>query len=204
MPRLTPSRLLRTAGRSLVTAALVVAVGLLGAAALPRLAGFTPMLILSGSMGPAAPVGSVVLGRDVDARLVRVGDILLLPRPGATPVLHRVTEVGRTEGRVVVRTRGDANEFADPEPTVLPARVVSAVYVVPRIGYLLRLVATPVGWVGFVLLPAAALCAVFLVRVWATVPPPRTWSLAPPAPSPATRSRARAGSPAPPADHGRA
>jgi len=191
MPPLTRQRLLRSAGRSLVTAALVAAVGLIGAAALPRLAGFTPMLILSGSMGSAAPVGSVVLGRDVDARLVRVGDIVLLPRPGATPVLHRVIEVGRLDGRVVVRTQGDANAVPDTEPTVLPARVVTAVHAVPGIGHLLRLVVTPAGWVAFVLLPAAALCALFLVRVWATAPPPRSWSLppaAPPSRDPAARS----------------
>jgi len=146
-------------------AALLAATVLLAAAVLPTAAGFTPLLVTSGSMGRAAPVGSVVLGRGVDAAQVRVGDVVLLPRPD-TPVLHRVIETQRDQGKVVVRTKGDANADPDSQPTVLPLRVVRAVWTVHHVGHALWVVKTPLGWVLFVLAPAAALTALFLLRVW--------------------------------------
>ncbi len=178
MVRRTPPTTPRPGSRAPATAALVAAIALLGVAVLPVAFGFTSMLIRSGSMGRAAPVGSVVLGRHVDAGQVRIGDAVLLPRPG-TPVLHRVIEVGHEQSRVVVRTQGDANPLPDATPTVLPARVVRAVATVPHVGHLLRVVRTPVGWVMFVLVPSAALCALFLRSLWAppSTPAARGWSL---------------------------
>jgi len=177
----------RAAGRALATAGLLAAVALLSAAVVPVAAGYTPMLIRSGSMGRAAPVGSVVLGRHVEAGTVQAGDVVLLPRADA-PVLHRVLTVQRDQGQVTVTTKGDANPDPDSQPTVLPSRVVRARWTLPYVGHAFRFAQTPAGWALLVLGPTAALLALFLVRLWAppSAPPAQGWSLPQqPAPAPA-------------------
>lgn len=82
----------------------------------PRVAGAVPLTVLSGSMEPALPVGSLVVVRPVDPADVRIGDVItFLPHPDdPTVVTHRVTGIThRTDGGRTFTTQGDANPAAD-------------------------------------------------------------------------------------------
>lgn len=99
---------------------------LLGATALvtlavlvPRVAGATPYTVLTGSMSPAYPAGTLVVVRPVALEDVRVGDVVTYQLRSGQPTVatHRVVGVGWTaEGEKVLTTRGDANSVADAEP----------------------------------------------------------------------------------------
>ena len=77
-------------------------------------------VIPTGSMEPAVPAGSAALVRTTTADAVRVGDIVIVDRPGDVPLAHRVIGIddpadagGPTRDLTL---RGDANPGPDPEP----------------------------------------------------------------------------------------
>lgn len=77
--------------------------------------------VLTGSMTPTYPVGTLVATTPVDSATLRVGEVVLFtpPEPWGTPtggpVLHRVVALTPgPDGRVQVRTKGDANPAMDP------------------------------------------------------------------------------------------
>ncbi len=126
----------------------------------PRFAGWQPQIVLSGSMEPALPVGSVAFVADRDAEQVRVGDILTFRHPDypGRLVSHRVVAVNRDErGVVSFRTKGDANDSPDSW-TVSADQVVGVVtFHLPYAGYAHRFVRTPTGFGLLVGIPAALL-----------------------------------------------
>ncbi|WP_309648788.1 signal peptidase I [Nocardioides sp.] len=103
----------------------------------PRVAGATPYVVLTGSMAPHLPPGTLVVVRPVDASDVRTGDVVTYQVRSGEPVVvtHRVVGKGvGAGGEVVLRTRGDANGAAD-ELWVRPVQLRGEVwYDVPHIG----------------------------------------------------------------------
>ena len=148
-------------------AALAALVAALAASVAPRLLGYGTVAVMSGSMGREAPTGSLVLGRWKAAEDVRSGDVIVARRAGTPPVLHRVVSVAEQGGTLVVRTKGDANASADPEPYELPPRVLAEDHVVPLLGYLVGFVKAPMGFFLLIALPAIALAASSVYRIWA-------------------------------------
>ncbi|QJY46346.1 signal peptidase I [Pseudonocardia broussonetiae] len=138
----------RRAWSALLALFVVAAVALaLAVAAVPAVAGASTLTVLSGSMEPTLPVGSVVVVRPRPAGEVGVGDVVtfLARDPGSAEtrvVTHRVVEV--LDGPAF-RTRGDANP--DPDPGVVAAADLRGVewYVVPWVGGAMAALRTPVG-----------------------------------------------------------
>ena len=77
---------------------------------LPRLLGYEVYDVVSGSMSPAIPVGSVIYVKPVPPEDVLPGDVIAFRSEGAV-VTHRVAENLFVEGSFV--TKGDANETED-------------------------------------------------------------------------------------------
>ena len=77
---------------------------------LPRLFGFETYNVISGSMEPEIPVGSLVLVKYKDPAQIKEGEIVTYYSSGI-PVTHRVTYNNSFEGYVT--TKGDANEGED-------------------------------------------------------------------------------------------
>jgi signal peptidase I len=77
--------------------------------------------VLTGSMAPGLPVGTLVAVTPVTPADLHVGQVIMFhpPRPYAgtdpRPYLHRIVSISRTpEGRRELRTKGDANATEDP------------------------------------------------------------------------------------------
>jgi signal peptidase I len=162
---------------ALVVAALVVIAAALLASVLPRLLGYGTLAVMSGSMGREAPTGSLVLGHEKARDEVARGDVIVARRRTAAgveqaPVLHRVVSITREGERVVVRTKGDANPAADPEPYELPATVLTKAHAVPLLGYLVGFVKGPIGFLLVIAFPAIVLAASTLYRIWAPLAAP--------------------------------
>ena len=151
----------KTAGRVSVAIAGVAVLGvaaLLAVAFVPTLFGARSMIVTSGSMGKAMPVGSVAVTRMVDARAIAVGDVISFRHP-STPntVTHRVVAIHNDGGVIVFTTKGDANPAPDPEPVRVSGTIDRLEHVVPFAGYVVRYARSPYGVVLFVLVPLAGL-----------------------------------------------
>ena len=96
-----------------------VAALVLAAVVVPRLAGATPYTVLTGSMTPAYPPGSLVVVRPVEPSEVRIGDVVTYQLRSGEPAVatHRVVGVGwSADGERLLTTQGDANPLPDAEP----------------------------------------------------------------------------------------
>jgi len=124
----------------------------------PTLFGLQSLIVGSGSMGRAMPVGAVALTREVDARAISVGDIVSYRRRGAPETTtHRVVAV-KTEGdQVIFTTQGDANSTPDPEPVVVDGQIHFVEYVVPYAGYFARYSRSPLGALFLFVIPIIGL-----------------------------------------------
>lgn len=120
------------------TVILGIAAVLAVAVLVPRVGGATPYTVLTGSMAPTYPPGSLVVVRPVDPESIRTGDVITYQLESGQPavVTHRVVSQGFAgDGEVVLHTKGDANEDPDPKP-VREVQVKGEVwYSVPYLGY---------------------------------------------------------------------
>lgn len=128
----------------LLTVLLVIlCVVLVVTVAYPRVRGYVPLTILSGSMDPTYPAGSQVFvepveGSEEAGEKVDVGSVVtFMPNPDdPTLVTHRVVKVSYdTQGEPSYTTQGDANNTPD-EATVGPTQLRGVVrYHVPYVGH---------------------------------------------------------------------
>jgi signal peptidase len=92
----------------------------------PRTGRFQVLTVLTGSMAPGIPQGSLAVVEPKARHELQVGDVITyaIPVEDHRVVTHRVIEVRQTPQSTIVRTKGDANEAPDPwvaeltEPTV--------------------------------------------------------------------------------------
>lgn len=127
-------------------AALPALLAVLLAAALVglRLAGLRPYVILSGSMEPVYPVGSLVYVRPAAAGSVAAGDaIAFYLADGETVAVHRV--IGVDEARACFSTKGDANDAPDAAPVAFTSLIGKPALCVPYLGYAAAWLAQPPG-----------------------------------------------------------
>ena len=111
--------------------------------------GLRPLVVISGSMEPGIPTGSLILSRTVSAADLAVGDVVTVPRPdGRGPVTHRIVAIdAEGEGSVALELQGDANASKDPQPyTVTEAGLLQVT--LPHVGAIVQVVRSPLGLVG--------------------------------------------------------
>lgn len=108
----------------------------------PRLAGATPYTVLTSSMEPRMPPGTLVVVKPVDPEDVGVGDVVTYQLESGKPavVTHRVVAVEQAiNGDLTFVTQGDANDAVDPMP-VLPVQINGRRwYAVPYLGHVNKL-----------------------------------------------------------------
>ena len=118
----------------ILAAVAVLAVGVL----IPRLSGSTPYTVLTGSMTPTYPPGTLVVVRPTATDEITVGQPITfqLESGQSTVVTHRVigTRLDEFGDREFI-TKGDANEAPDAE-AVRAVQVRGVVwYAVPKLGH---------------------------------------------------------------------
>lgn len=111
----------RSAGRKLATAAsMLFLLAALFAVAFP-VAGIATgrwrlLPILSGSMAPRIPTGSLALAMPASQKSIRVGEVIVfnIPIGDHHQTAHRVVRIHGSSRNPVLETKGDANQAADP------------------------------------------------------------------------------------------
>ena len=147
--------------------ALLVLVG--GLAVLTFLAprfGWRTDAVLSSSMEPRLKVGALAVTRPVEPEEVKAGDIILFHSPlGGKLTSHRVIAVQQSSS-VQFRTKGDANEDADP--FIVPAEnVVGKICLhVSYLGYAAEFVKSRRGLVLMLYLPGLIIVILEAISIW--------------------------------------
>lgn len=124
-----------------VTAAILTAVLLLAvsAVAIPAIAGAQTYAILTPSMQPTYPVGTLIVVRAVPPDNLDIGDVITFQQvpDSAAVITHRIIGItATTAGERTFVTRGDDNDVEDPEPIAEEQIRGQLWYAVPWIGWI--------------------------------------------------------------------
>ena len=134
----------------------------------PSIFGFSVLHVVSGSMEPTIPTGSMVLVRKVDASAVQVGDIICFysndPQIEGMPNTHRVTEIRAKGGTLSFITQGDASETPDPYP-VYADRLVGLFVCTTPLGKVMDLLHNQAFFFFVLIIPLCAVIFVEFLRV---------------------------------------
>lgn len=100
-----------------------------------RLMGLTPYAVLSGSMEPTFPVGSLIYVKDTDPNTLLPGDPITFSLSPTTVATHRIVSIEEEDGLRYFRTRGDANPAPDGSPVDSRNVLGTPLFCVPILGY---------------------------------------------------------------------
>ena len=124
--------------------------------AIPRFAGYEAYEVVSGSMEPEIPVGSVVYVKYAEPQDVAEEDVIAF-QSGSSVVVHRVLQNKVVEGEFI--TKGDANEAEDLRAVDYSELIGRVEYHFPVVGRLMSLYAMRVGKIYMLLIAG---CGVML------------------------------------------
>ena len=139
---------------------------------LPAALGWQRYVIVSGSMTGTYDRGSLVLDEVVPVDSLREGDVITYrPPAGSGPhglVTHRIVEISRDKfGGRLFRTKGDANESADPWTFTLKGPEQARVKLgVPKVGFAIAGLSDRRWRMLIVGLPAALIALMSLSGMW--------------------------------------
>jgi len=110
---------------------------------LPLIIGGKSMAVLSGSMEPKIPVGSIVCTKAIEFDELKIGDVISYQVNQDVIVTHRINSIDRAKEEVV--TKGDANNAVDGAPVTKDQIMGKVLYHLPYIGYISIYIKTPKG-----------------------------------------------------------
>lgn len=134
---------------TVVVLVVIFAVMLIGA----RLFGIQVYSVISGSMEPEYPVGSLIYVKKVEPSAIEVGDVITFVLSNETPATHRVVEIDKENQ--LFYTRGDANfeinedtgekEYMEDPPVHFNNLIGKPVFTIPLLGYFAYYIQHPPG-----------------------------------------------------------
>ncbi len=133
---------------------------------IPSVAGFSPVICLSGSMEPTFSTGDMILIRHVaDPAALEKGDVICYLTGEGIAVTHTIVQVTDLDGQVRYVTQGDANNTAD-QLAVSPDQI-EGVYTgvhIPKLGSLAMFMQTTTGMLLFIVCPLLLLVGWDILR----------------------------------------
>jgi len=129
-----------------------------------RLFGFQVYGVLSGSMEPTYPTGSLIYVRKVNPEDLQLRDVITFQVSGSTIATHRIVEIVTDANNPALRsfrTQGDANDSPDAN-LVSPGSIIGKVsFCIPHMGNLASYIQSPGGIVVTIILCLALVVFVF-------------------------------------------
>lgn len=134
-------------------------------------AGYSLFRVVTGSMEPEIPVGSLIISKSVDIEQIQPGDIVNFRsrEPGmfGMVITHRVIQrYEDAEGNILLETKGDANRYTDGffvEKVNLIGKTVSYTKEGNIIAGILSLLTNKVGFLSCIVVPCL-LIGIFTMR----------------------------------------
>ena len=116
--------------------------------------GIQSFVVLSGSMQPTIPVGSIIYTQKQS--WYPQGSIISFKKADAT-VTHRVVKVTNRANTLYYQTKGDANKTPDPN-TISQGNILGEViFTLPYLGYITSYTQSLQGLIFFIIIPATVL-----------------------------------------------
>ena len=145
-PRLGRFKLFRSRLGTFATAFVaVLAATLVGA----KILGFKTFTVMSGSMEPEYPVGSMIYVKPTDYKSLKVGDVIsYVANSDNTIVTHRIVAIETDEKDPEVlrfKTQGDANASADAKLVHYKNVLGTPILTIPYLGYIAHNIQQPPG-----------------------------------------------------------
>lgn len=131
--------------------------------------------VMSGSMSPSIPTGSLIKSDSYTLEELSRDDIITFQSKGGAIVTHRIVKVDKREtprsdgGKIVEYhfvTKGDANTNLDEEILETSQLLGKYSWHIPYLGYLTSAVKTTGGFVAFILVPGVFLV---VIELWLLV-----------------------------------
>lgn len=134
---------------------------------IPKLGGYCPLIVLTPSMEPMIQSGDLIIVKQMETVNIANGDVIAFFDPDSqnnSVLTHRIIEVLNENGVTTYRTKGDANNVADPTPVT--ADKVIGVYrsKIPNAGNVAMFMQTTPGLIVCVILPLILLVGIDLIR----------------------------------------
>lgn len=136
-----------------VLALLILLGALVAFSALPIPGGTKLFTVQSGSMEPTIKTGSVIFTKPQEN--YAVGDIVTQStNEKNTTITHRIVEISQENGKIMVLTKGDANDSSDGE-AFEKEKIIGKVFLwIPFLGFPVSYAKTPQGIVLIIIIPA--------------------------------------------------
>ena len=165
----------RALARVASTLLMVLAVGaFLFLAVGPRILGYQTSTMLTGSMAPQINPGDVVVSVPTPVSGLKTGDVITyaIPVEDHRIETHRVIDIIRNDdGTTAVRTKGDANNGADPWTATLQDDTVHVhAATIPYVGTAIRTLREPMVSQTLMYGAPAVLVIMLLVSIWKKEP----------------------------------
>lgn len=122
----------------------------------PGIGGYSPLIVLTGSMEPEIMSGDLIIVKKIDGKDVKNKDVIAFTDPdgnGTSILTHRVIEVYEENGTIFFKTQGDANNTADRLPVSEEALVGVYVTRVGGAGSVAMFMQTTAGLIVCVVVP---------------------------------------------------
>ena len=136
----------------------------------PQDPGYQTSTMLTGSMAPLINPGDVVVTVPTPVSSLKTGDIITykIPVEDRRVETHRIVKLTRNgNGSTTLRTKGDANNGADPwEATIQGDTVDVQAATVPYLGTVIRTLRQPAVLMALTYAVPGVLVLILLVRIW--------------------------------------
>lgn len=148
----------------------LLSVVLTPAGQVPQVMGFSVFRVLTGSMEPEIPEGSLLLVKRTDTDRIQIGDVISFFSPDPTLEgavnTHRVVDIQTENGEKIFCTKGDANVLEDTYPVRADMVVGKALHVSTGWGKAVAVLSNPLVFGSVILLP---LLGILLWNLWHAV-----------------------------------
>jgi signal peptidase I len=123
--------------------------------------GIRSFTVLSGSMQPTLPIGSVIY--TYHQNWYDIGSIIAFKSSGTT-VTHRVVNIQNINNVIYYETQGDANNTKDGHLVEAKAVIGKEAISIPYLGRAIVFIQSPVGFFSLIIFPVVffLFCVVFL------------------------------------------
>lgn len=115
------------------------------------LSGIKSYVVVSGSMEPTIPTGSIIYTNKID--FYSKGDVIAYEKENRT-ISHRVLGIEGIGNELYYSTKGDANDSADSDLVSRSEIVGKTFFFVPYLGKIVMAFKTPLGFALGIVLPA--------------------------------------------------
>lgn len=155
------NKVLRICSTCIVLTMVILATLLYGT----RWIGLEPYTVLSPSMEPKYPTGSLIYVVDVNPKDLKVKDVITFKLTNSTTATHRIIEIVNEKGVTAYRTKGDNNNTPDGALVSSDAVIGKTVFCIPLLGYFAQYIQTKAGNIVVICFGVAFILFVVVVDI---------------------------------------